>query len=160
MKTLILLSAIVTGFAFTANAAMAPGYTNLRKMDAAIEAIAKGGKGNAPKQPGDVTVARATMSPDKSASPVITVDVGNLICTVSLKVIPPPKGMAGASTYKGTVKECNRYLTMVAVEVMKYEDARPALEEAASQNRVDLSFRVVRTPQGPKVQLAGLKKVL
>jgi hypothetical protein len=160
MKTLILISAIVTGFAISANAALAPGYNNLKKMDAAIEAISKGGKGNAPKQPGDVTVARATMSPDKSATPVISVDVGNLICTVELKVIPPPQGMAGASSYKGTVKECNRYMSLVAVEVMKYEDARPALEEAAAQNKVDLSFRVVRTPQGPKVQLTGIKKAL
>lgn len=160
MKTLILLSAIVSGFALSANAALAPGYNNLRKMDAAIEAIAKGGKGNAPKQPGDVTVARATMSPDKSVTPVISVDVGNLICTVELKVIPPPKGMVGASTYKGAVKACTRYLTVAAVEVMKYEDARPVLEEAASKNKLDLNFRVLRTPQGPKIQFTGMKKAL
>lgn len=160
MKTLILFSAIVTGFAFSANAALAPGYNSLRKMDAAIEALAKGGKGNAPKQPGDVTVARATMSPDKSLNPFVSVDVGNLICTVELRVIPPPKGMIGAATYKGAVKDCTRYLTIAAVQVMKYEEARPALEEAASQNKVDLSFRVMRTPQGPKVQLTGMKKAL
>lgn len=157
MKKLVLLTAIVTGFGVSAHAALAPGYNSLRKMDAAIEALAKGGKGNAPKQPGDVTVARASMSPDKGANPVITVDVGNLICTVKLTVIPPPKGMAGASSYKGNVTECNRYMSFVAVEVMKYEDARPALEMAASKNKMDLSFRVVRSPQGPKVELTGSK---
>lgn len=160
MKALILISTVIAGFSISANAALAPGYNSLKKMDAAIEALAKGGKGNAPKQPGDVTVARATMSPDKSVNPVITVDVGNLICTVELKVIAPPKGMAGAANYKGRVKDCTRYLSMAAVKVMKYEDARPALEEAASKNRVDLSFRVMHTPQGPKVQLTGIKKAL
>lgn len=157
MKRLVLLSAVVAGFALSANAATAPGYNSLRKMDTAIAAIAKGGNGNAPKQPSDVTVASAQMSQDKGASPVITVDVGNLICTVKLTVVPPPPGMAGASTYKAKVGDCKRYMSFVAVEVMKYEDARPTLEEAASKNKVDLSFQVTRSPQGPKVKLTGKK---
>ena len=158
MKKFILMAAVVSAFGVSANAALAPGYNSLSKMDAAIAAIAKGsGKdGLATKNPGDVTVASAVMSQDKGTSSLIQIDVGNLNCQVKVTVVPPTSaGLIGAIAYQAKVSSCKRYMSFVAVEVMKYDDARPTLAAAAAQNKVNLSFQVVRSPQGPKVQLTG-----
>ena len=155
MKQILLTLAFLTSV--TAHAALAPGYNSLNKMDAAIAALAKGGSkmGLASRNPGDVTVASAQMNESDKGSEIISVDVGNLNCKVAItSTPPPPKGMAGASSQSGKVLACSRYMSFVAVTVMKYEDARPALADAASKNQSDLSFSVVGSAQGPKVKMS------
>jgi hypothetical protein len=133
---------------------VAPGYNSLNKMDAAIAALAKGGSGLASKNPGDVIVAGAQMAKnEKTGAEGIVVDTGGANCKVAIASKAPPKGMIGSATYSGKVLGCQRYMNIRAPDVMKYEDAKPALEKAAAKGQTDLSFRVVGSPQGPKVRL-------
>ena len=140
-----------------AHAVLAPGYDNLSKIDLAIAALAKGGKsGLAVKNAGDVTVASVRMSQNKTTgSDIINVDVGNLNCSVILTINPPAKNsFPGPISRTAKITACNRYESFAKVEVMKYDDARPTLADAASKGQTNLSFRVVGSAQGPKVELA------
>ena len=143
MNLALSISAVLIALSMTSHAALPPGYDSLRRMDAAFEALANGRK-----NPGDVIVAGATM-----AKAGILVDTGGAHCQVAITLIPPPNGMIGAAEYSGKVLKCSRYMNIRAPDVMKYEDAKPALEAVASKGKADLSFRVVGSPQGPKVRL-------
>lgn len=151
MKFILSLSLMM--FALTATAAKAPGYQALSKMDAAIEALAKGGSGLATKKPGDVVVAGAIMGKDKAGRDMIQVDIGGAQCAIAIVTNPLPPGMIGAASYSGKVLKCSRYMNIRAPDVLKYEEVRPVLSEAAAKGKMDLSFRVTFSPQGPTVRL-------
>ena len=156
MKLRLSVSAALFALSMTSQAAVAPGYNSLNKMDAAIAALAKGGgkTGQASKNPGDVIVAGAQMAKNaKTGAETITVDTGGANCQIAISSKPLPKGMIGATQYSGNVLGCSRYMNIRAPDVMKYEDAKPTLEAAASKGQTDLSFRVTGSPQGPVVRM-------
>ena len=147
MKLALTISAVL--FALSTQAAVAPGYDSLNKVDAAIAALANGSgrTGLASKKPGDVIVAGAQMGKNKAGADLIVVDTGGAHCQIAIASIAPPRGMIGATQYSGNVLGCSRYMNIRAPDVMKYEDAKPTLEKAASKGKTDLSFRVTFSPQ-------------
>lgn len=152
MKRTFFISILLAGFAL--NAKTAPGYDSLRKMDSAIATLAKGGgkTGLATKKPGDVMVAGARSTENKTTgAEIISVDIGGHICALKMTKHNPPKGMSGSASFTAAVISCTRYVNAKAPELMKYEDARLALADYASKGKVNLSFRVLPSPQGPKV---------
>lgn len=63
----------------------------------------------------------------------------------------PPPGISGSASFSANVIACTRYVNIKAPELMKYEIARVELAQHASKGKTNLSFRVVASPQGPKV---------
>ena len=154
MKRTLFISVLLAGFAL--NAKLSPGYDSLRKMDSAIATLAKGGgkTGLATKKPGDVMVAGANVTQNKTTgADYISVDTGGQTCSMKLTAHQPPPGISGATSYSADVVSCTRYVNVRAPDIMKYEDARVALGEAAAKGKSNLSFSVVSTPQGNKVKL-------
>ncbi len=154
MKRTLFISILLAGFAL--NAKTAPGYDSLRKMDSAIATLAKGGgkTGLATKKPGDVMVGGANATQNKTTgADIISVDIGGHICSLKINKHNPPPGISGAASFSADVIACTRYINARAPDLMKYEDARPALADAAAKGKKNLSFNVVPTPQGNKVQL-------
>jgi hypothetical protein len=157
MKHLVLVSLIFS--AFNANAALAPAYDNISKVDAAITAIAsKPADGLAIVQPEDVTIHSVQVaSQGHSNVNVITVDAGYLICNVVVTPLPLQKGWAGATEYKGALNnKCTRYKAVAPVITMKYVDVRKELVKYAAKNLIAIAFKIEGTPQGPRVNVGPL----
>lgn len=160
MKLSLFASILLVGFTLNAKlppaGMISPAYSALKKIDAAIDALAKGGgkTGLPTRQAGDVTVHSAAMTQNKtSGADVISIDVGYNICAVTITAHQPPPGIAGAPSYSGKISGCTKYMTALAVTLMKYEDARVSLSAAAGKGISDLAFTVVSTPQGAVVKL-------
>jgi len=160
MNKTLFVSLILASLAVSAKnppvGAISPAYRSLKMMDVTVETLAKGGgkTGLATKKPGDVMMASANMTLNKSTgTQIISVDLGGQICSTRIIEHLPPKGISGASSYSSEVISCTRYLNIRAPDLMKYEDVRVALSTAAGKGKVNLSFSVVLNTGGLKVRL-------
>ena len=155
MNRTLFLSILLSAFTLNAAGMISPAYRSLSMIDAAVDALAQGGKtGLVRKQTGDVTVHSASMTQNKTTNAdVISIDVGNLICAVTIAEHQPPAGISGAPSYSGKVSGCSKYLTIRAVDVMKYEELRIKLNESAGKGIKISNLIVVGSPQGPVVKI-------
>lgn len=127
----------------TANAATAPIYDTLRKIDVAIGAMVSS-EGSAPfnMDLNSATVHKVVLN---SAETLAEVTINNTSCTVTISKIARPSGLAGAQQYMGSVVGGSCGVIREDLKTMAYSKVKNTLLKSAEKYpKLGLNFEVTK----------------